>query len=964
MTASLQRLRPGPEASAYYLTQSQDEARPDRRETYYRAEGDGTWWTSGGSVVRHGAAITGASFRDLCAGLDPGTGRPLVRGAGPGHHSGTDCTLTPGKAVSVLWAAGDAAQRAAIEEAHRAAVDEALRFLDREGLVEVRTGAGGRERHRPSDLIVATFTHFTTREGDPNLHTHCVVLNMAGGPLSASERYRSLRHLTVDTNRLFEQQRGVGAAYRAALAAELRARFGLGFRPAGQGQWEVAGVPEAVLAAFSKRSGQILERVGAGATSAQREVAALATRRAKDRLPSGPELEARWRRELAELGADPWRQAAEAAREVSRDPDAAREPEPERDPPFDPPEIPGTTLVARAASGLLRHESVITRAALLQASLEEAGLQGLGIAVVEAELAGLERDGVLVRLASAALDPAQGACWTTPGIAACEAALLRAAERPMERDWIGPRALTAALAGAPQLSPEQAEAVRAAAGPDGVSLIEAGAGTGKTTTAGVLVEAARGAGLRVIGLAPSWVAADELARSTGISARAIARWRHDLTRGPAEPAGRDAALDAGSLVLVDEAGMVGTRDLEAVLSAARAAGAKVVLMGDRRQLPSVAGASALRAVAEVCGRQAVLGQVRRQEVPWQRAASELMARGEVEAGLRAYVARDCVELVAGAAAAQARVIALWSELRARHGEDVLIVARRNRDAAALNALAREVLRAEGRLGPDLARVSALDREERRVELALAVGDRLRFGETLPELGVRNGNRAEVRAVTVEADGRVRLRLELEDGRVLDEAWEQLARAPRFGPRRPPRIVPALAGTAYAAQGRTSAAAVLYAGGAPDAREVYVGLTRHRREARVVVEAERLEALCQQRQADARTVPTRTALLERLFTEAGRYREKANVVDHVADRPRFVRTGVVDLEQPEVGLGIGRAVAASRALARLLRQLELVPPRWPLVSRLLAWRHEAQRSRPSPGRAAVHPPWDREVSPER
>ncbi|MDX7070368.1 hypothetical protein SJZ94_24670, partial [Escherichia coli] len=78
-----------------------------------------------------------------------------------------------------------------------------------------------------------------------------------------------------------------------------------------------------------------------------------------------------------------------------------------------------------------------------------------------------------------------------------------------------------------------------------------------------------------------------------------------------------------------------------------------------------------------------------------------------------------------------------------------------------------------------------------------------------------------------------------------------ARAPRFGSRRPPRITPALAGTAHAAQGRTSAAAVLYVGSSADARETYVGLTRHRQEAQVVVERDRLDALCRQRQADAR-----------------------------------------------------------------------------------------------------------------
>ena len=197
---------------------------------------------------------------------------------------------------------------------------------------------------------------------------------------------------------------------------------------------------------------------------------------------------------------------------------------------------------------------------------------------------------------------------------------------------------------------------------------------------------------------------DELGASTGIPAQAIAKWRHDRAR----EAG--ASLGPDTLVLVDEAGMVGTKDLAAILSAAEAGGARVVLMGDRRQLASVAGASALRAVNDVLGRHATLSEVRRQAVPWQRAASVLMARGEVEAGLRAYARHGCIELVAGAAAVQARALALWSEARARHGADaVLMVTRRNRDAAELNRGARALLRAEGTLtGPDV-EVVARDR---------------------------------------------------------------------------------------------------------------------------------------------------------------------------------------------------------------------------------------------------------------
>ena len=257
-------------------------------------------------------------------------------------------------------------------------------------------------------------------------------------------------------------------------------------------------------------------------------------------------------------------------------------PERERLPDLDPPEIAGDTPVAVAASALFRHESVVTRSDLLRAALVEAGLKGIGIAPVYAELERLERDGTLLRLGP---ERGDGRRWTTPSIAAVEAAMLRAANRPAERQWITEPGLDAALGRAPHLADEQRDAVRRAASPNGISVIEAGAGTGKTTAARAIADAARASGLKVIGLAPSWVAVDELAKSVGIDAQAIAKWRSDDRRGRAAP------LDADTLILIDEAGMVSMRDMAALTVAAKQAGAKLVLLGDSRQLEAVPGAA-------------------------------------------------------------------------------------------------------------------------------------------------------------------------------------------------------------------------------------------------------------------------------------------------------------------------------------------------------------------------------------
>ena len=920
MTATLHRLAAGAEAGAYYTNDAAREAKPRSRDEYYARDGAGTWWSSGETLVRHGAPIDRDSFRALCAGLHPGTATPLVRGAGRGHWAGLDVTLTPGKSVSLLWAAGTAEQRAAIESAHRQAVESALGFIEREGLILVRSGAGGKHKARPSDLIVARYDHYTTREGDPNVHTHAVFMNVAGSDQN-SGRYQQ-KHLTIEPAEAFRWQKVIGASYRSAMAEAL-SQQGFSFRPAGRGQYEVAGVPEDLIETFSKRSRQIEERVGRGASGAQKEIANLATRGSKDLVPSGEDLEARWKSEFAQHGIDVWSEAL--AQGQSRFVHQDRAHERERLVDLDPPEVQGDTPVAIAASTLFRHQSVVTRSDLLGAALVEAGLKGIGIRPVYAELERLEQDGTLLRLGP---ERGDGRRWTTPSIAAVEAAMLRAANRPAERQWITERGLDAALGQATHLADEQRDAVRRAASPDGISVIEAGAGTGKTTAARAIADAAYASGLKVVGLAPSWVAADELAKSVGIDSQAIAKWRADDRHGRAK------ALDADTLLLVDEAGMVSMRDMAALTVAAKETGAKLVLLGDSRQLESVPGGSALRAVTEVVRQNAVMEAVRRQEVDWQRAASVVMAHGDAEAGLRAYAERGRLETVPSVDGAMQRSVERWRELRVEYGHDVLLITRRNADASRLNAAVREMLRTEGRLiGADVA-LPSTNREGNVVALSMAPGDLLRFGDTLPNLRIRNGTRGTVEAVRPDADGSATLRVRLEDGRIVEQPWQAFARPVPGRETRPPRAVHAYAGTAYSVQGRTAAASVHYVGAATDAREVYVALTRHRKDVRIVVERDRLDAACRQRQADPRMPPLASALDERLFAEASQYSEKANVVDFVADRTRFTATGIVTPPDEKVERRGPKLLEAARSLREALAALRvregMIVPLWRLV----------------------------------
>ena len=462
MTATLHALGCGRAAGTYYTDDPNREARPKSRDNYYTRDGGGTWWAAGNSIVRHGSPVDKETFRDLCGGFDPRNGKALVRGAGERHRAGWDITFSTPKSFGILRAAGTAEQRALLESIQNDAVDQALQFIVDEGLVEVRLGAGGRVREAAAEILVAKFPHFTSREGDPACHVHSVLISAAR---SANGK---TKYLTVEPRKAYEWQLVLGSAFRAALSERLAA-IGFAARPAGRDQFEIAGIPEEMIEHFSKRARQIKARTGPDASAAEKEVAALATRRDKASVPTGAELEKRWNKELAAFEIDPWKVALEAGRSPRRQQTT------EIDYDLNPPEIAGDTCVAVAVSEVLRTESVLTRKALLHRSLVEAGMKGQAIKTVYAEISDLESTGKLVRLDQRKA----GQHWTTAAIAAEEARLLRLVQERQRGSWFRPEAIEAALQAAPYLSDEQRRAIRHATSCEPTCILEAGAGYGE-----------------------------------------------------------------------------------------------------------------------------------------------------------------------------------------------------------------------------------------------------------------------------------------------------------------------------------------------------------------------------------------------------------------------------------------------------------------------------------------------------
>jgi conjugative relaxase-like TrwC/TraI family protein len=241
-----------------------------------------------------------AGFQRMFEGRHPNTGELLGRADGKGAVPAFDVVLRPTKSVSVLFGLGDPVTGRTVLAAHHAGVREAVAYLDEH--LGARRGHGGVQHVSGQGLLAVGLDHRTSREGDPLLHTHLVVANRVQGPDG--------RWTALDGRDLYRHRLAAAAIYRAIYQRELSRSLGVEWTAAdAHGNRELAGMPEALVRSYSKRSGQIdveLDRLAAdGRERTLRLVkwAVQATRKPKQH--EAPDtLYGRWRREAAERGQD------------------------------------------------------------------------------------------------------------------------------------------------------------------------------------------------------------------------------------------------------------------------------------------------------------------------------------------------------------------------------------------------------------------------------------------------------------------------------------------------------------------------------------------------------------------------------------------------------------------------------------------------------------------------------------
>ena len=709
---SIGKLAEGQEG--YYL----DAVARGVEDYYLDGEAPGRWLGTATALLGLAGEVDSEALATVLDGRDPTTGIPLRASAG-GRVPGFDLTFRAPKSVSVVFGLAEADVAAVVAAAHDRAVDAALGYLERHA-TWTRRGHGGIEQIRGDGLVGAAFRHRTSRAGDPHLHTHVLVANAVRGTDG--------RWSTVDARHFYWHSKTAGYLYEAHLRSELTAHLGVCWTTAINGIADIEGVPVDVLGAFSTRRAEIEERLAIGGWSSPRaaEIAALTTRKAKQRDVDPAALRSRWREQARALGFGPRHLEALLNQQQLE--------------PRDGEEIRSIETDLLSAIGLTKHSASFDRRDVLH-GVAERFRNGASVAYVEAitdrllchpdvvSLAGKSNDVIRTDSGRIISRASTGGRWTTLELLALEQ---RTVDRALARRTSSVGLANAqTLMSAVQALPEDQAAVVEHLGSSGhgVDVLTAPAGSGKTYTLKTARKMWEASGYQVIGAALAARAAAELQSTAGIPSSTLTRLLGRLDR---------SLMDPDTVLVIDEAGMVGTRVLARVLDHAERAGAKVVLVGDPRQLPEIDAGGLLAGLADrMPGVELTIN--RRQREPWEQDALRRLRDGDVDRALTAYHGHNRITVAGSYDDALEIIVSRWIAARAE-GEGTVMLASRNQDVANLNRSARSVIAASGRLtGPELS-VRGLNYQ---------CGDEVMTLRNNSRLGVRNGTRGVIDSVDIE-----------------------------------------------------------------------------------------------------------------------------------------------------------------------------------------------------------------------
>ena len=988
-------------SAAYYLESQRSFRHPNE---YYTAgeEPDGMWFNPKGLFgLADGGKVDSSDFHRLYNGFAPDGGGKLTRNAGSERRSaGLDLTFSADKSVSALWAVADPELRSEIEWAHndaaRVALEETVlrhcaytRIRNRDGDIEVLS----------ADVAAAMFQHGTSRDNDPQLHTHCVIFN-------AARTHRDGKYRALHQHPVYTWMKAAGAVYRNTLAWSLQERLGIRMEQYGKdGEFtRIAGMPEDLIGHWSKRRAAIIEAAREmGFTvegNAPRAAAANKITRAGKSPDNDPEIRhARWRGEadgfierealiVLLLG-----KSEEITQEQIRTLTEVLEDLPYRltreEAVFRLPDI--VERVGNATAGLLNHDAMAT-------SIERV--------LLSPEVVRLTRP---PRSAEGRADMAHTRLYSTRHNLQMEmdvrdmaAGMAVDTGRSLSAQAIEAKVVGLLAAGYP-LSEEQITAIRTVTSSGGrVAIIEGAAGSGKTTTLRPIADLYREHGQSIIATAVAWRTAVALGNDVDARPFCVDKLLRLAARGGIE-------IDGDTTIIVDEAGMLSTRQAHHILRLSERHGAKIVFAGDTQQQQPVEAGPGLRLVRDAVGsvrvdrirrqkadledilvhvhgenpeaarfHKGMIGEQERTRIvadyeamedkpaftPWQVAASEALRDGDAASAISAHHARGRFHIEYDEEKTLTGLVNDWDRYQREHPDKSSVVLARTRaEVRALSHLMRDRRFAALTDGerPDTDQVTVIvsrgtEDERTTSPLEIARGDYLRIGATHWQKQLFNGTVVTVDDFKVErgeagTEPSVLISARTEDGRAVSFHHDEIR--DWYGNI---RLDHGYALTITSAQGLTVDRTFLLADARPARETIYPAATRHREGLDIYVNRAPLALDIADRRADndREVAVTDTEIRSYLAERWSRSQPKEAALDYMAagiwqDRRENVREARSQSSgQTRDETGEVRAAANDNALARIARDIRRTA---------FGWRHAQAVSTFAAGREEILAAYD-------
>jgi conjugative relaxase-like TrwC/TraI family protein len=747
--------------------------------------------------LKDGQRVTQEAFCNLWDGLTPdGKQRLIQHQRGRAHRGGWDCVFTLDKAGSLAYARMTPEERAIADEKLAAKVNEVMGYFER-SFATSRVGKGGEERVK-AKLIWGDFGHITARTQDtdtpdPHWHHHCTVFNV-----STRDRGNGwVDSGTIESKAFYTRQRLLSALWDTGAAQVFRE---MGYLTAGHGKdAKLEAVPKDLCEEFSKRHEAIEQaRAGRKGHAADRR-AWNDTREAKKHVPRA-ELFSHWQKDFDQRGftQDAFHRHRKR-RELVNVVDEV------------------TGALDRAAKNLTKHQSYFTEARYLEEVCTEARGKGIAVDVlIDAVKYRLQNKSLMVELGKIGDD----VYHTTAEMMEAEKKYLGLLESVKGKNAYQVRGASVLQAireteeaeskkqgKEVKLTSEQVGAVfRFTRGEDGIATLTGDAGTGKSLCCSAVRRAFELDGYKVIGCAVAKKAAINLEESSGIKSYSVAKligseelgFKGDLDQGILDQAkhavrqiGKAAirsvcedlkhtpiigrlvpragtptpyqpvTVDEKTVVILDEAGLVGTREMTSLIEkVVSERGGRLCLVGDAKQLSPISPGNAFKAATAVLDpkEESRLTRINRQRAEEDQEAVRAIARGDAKEAFDSYVKRGLLHIGNSQNDAMRQMVADWKMEGLKNQKENLLLCATNKERFELCRLAQAEMKRAGLLGKKGFTAGGEDFHR---------GDRIMFTKN-SQYGVQNGSMGTIQRIGTKRLTRAMLR-----GKQFTSLWSML-----------------------------------------------------------------------------------------------------------------------------------------------------------------------------------------------